>query len=136
MTKDEFIVLLSTTVHLPDYRQAEALIQEGVRFEDTLFPSLDTEVLNKAIDTYGATAQIDKAIEEMGELTQALLKERHSRMTEEHNISLAHVGEELTDVYITLSQLMIIFRDRYKAIDGEYFQSMADYKIERLKKKL
>jgi NTP pyrophosphatase (non-canonical NTP hydrolase) len=136
MTKQEFIVLLSTTVHLPDYRQAETLIQKGVRFEDSLFPSVDTELLNRAIDTYGTNAQIDKAIEEMGELIQALLKERHSRVTEEHNISLAHVEEELTDVYIMLSQLMIIFRERYKAFDNESVQSMANYKIERLRKRL
>lgn len=116
--------------------QAKYLIEHGVRYEDTLFPSIDTGVLNLAIDTYGANTQIDKAIEEMGELIQALLKERHSRMTEEHKLHLGHIEEEIVDVYIMLSQLMIIFRERYKTLDGECLQSMADYKIERLRKKL
>lgn len=136
MTKERFIDLFFLNCHLPDEEEAEAFIREGVRYEDTLFPSIDTGVLNRAIDTYGANTQIDKAIEEMGELTQALLKERHSRMTEEHKLHLAHIEEEIVDVYIMLSQLMIIFRERYKTLDGECLQSMADYKIERLRRRL
>ena len=136
MTKQRFIDLLGLSVAMTDERQAEYLINNGVRYEDTLFPSVDTGVLNLVIDTYGTTAQTDKAIEEMGELIQALLKERHSRMTEEHKLHIGHIEEEIVDVYIMLSQLMIIFRERYKTLDGECLQSMADYKIERLRKKL
>jgi NTP pyrophosphatase (non-canonical NTP hydrolase) len=107
-----------------------------VRYEDTLFPSVDTGVLDLAIDTYGTKAQTDKAIEEMGELIQALMKERSERFTEHHNESIAHVCEEIVDVYITLSQLAKIYCERHKAIDMKQLQSMADYKIERLSKKL
>ena len=136
MTKGNFIDLLDISNDMTKDEQAKYLIEHGVRYEDTLFPSIDTGVLNFAIDTYGANTQIDKAIEEMGELIQALLKERHSRMTEEHKLHLGHIEEEIVDVYIMLSQLMIIFRERYKTLDGECLQSMADYKIERLRKKL
>lgn len=59
------------------------------------------EVLEKAIKTYGKQGQVDVAIEEMSELTQALLHERRDR---EHNIA-----EELADVEIMCKQLEMIF---------------------------
>ena len=37
------------------------------------------ELLQKAIETYGKKGQVDVAIEEMAELTQALLHERRDR---------------------------------------------------------
>jgi hypothetical protein len=136
MTKNQFYYHLNSSRGLPCEEQIEYLVQNGVRYEDSLFPSVDTGVLESAIDTYGTQPQTDKAVEEMSELIQALMKERSARMTEQHGESIMHVAEELVDAYITLSQLVIIFRDRYKAIDKALLQSMADYKIERLSKKL
>ena len=90
-------------------------------------------VLAEAIEKYGTTAQIDKAIEEMGELIQALLKERYARMTEDHKESVAHVEEEIADVYIMLTQLVMIFCDKYNAIDYEELDDIVSYKINRLR---
>lgn len=59
------------------------------------------ELLKKAIETYGRESQIDVAIEEMAELTQALL---HNRRGRESN-----VAEELADVEIMCKQLELIF---------------------------
>lgn len=59
------------------------------------------EVLEKAIESYGKQEQVDVAIEEMSELTQALLHERRDR---KHNIA-----EELADVEIMCKQLEMIF---------------------------
>lgn len=136
MTKQRFIDLLGLSVYMTDEKQAEYLINNGVRYEDTLFPSIDTGVLNRAIDTYGTTAQTDKAIEEMSELTKALLKERYARKTEHHIEAIANVCEELADAVIMLNQLVIIFTERYNAIPGEEYQNMIDFKIERLKGRL
>ena len=64
------------------------------------------EVLEKAVETWGEVAQTDMMIEEMAELTKALLNNRRGR---ESNIS-----EEMTDVYIMLKQLEIIFENEGK----------------------
>lgn len=58
-------------------------------------------ILSAAIKHYGATMQEDIAIEEMSELTQAII---HFRRGREHNIA-----EEIADVLIMLEQLMIIY---------------------------
>lgn len=82
------------------------------------------EILHKAIQTYGKQSQVDKAIEEMAELTKELLKER------QNNGSIDDLAEEMADVYIMLSQLCLIFGVTYAV---EYF---IDYKTKRLKRRL
>lgn len=57
-----------------------------------------------AIKTYGMQAQIDVAIEEMAELTKALLKTRRVG-----GGSIYNVAEEIADVEIMLEQLKLIF---------------------------
>lgn len=95
--------------------------------------SVGSDILEKAIDTFGTSAQIDKVIEEMAELTQALLKERQARLTEGHKESIAHVQEEIADVYIMLAQLTEIFCKRFNAIDYEELEDTISYKINRLR---
>ena len=83
------------------------------------------EVLKLAIEIYGTSNQIDKCIEEMAELTQALLKYRHSPSM----LSSAHVHEELADVKIMVEQMFMIF--------GEDVMGYSiDYKIKRLAQRL
>jgi NTP pyrophosphatase (non-canonical NTP hydrolase) len=53
-----------------------------------------------AIETFGVPSQVDMLIEEMAELTQALLKWRRGRTTDMDN-----VNEEVVDVEICLAQL-------------------------------
>ena len=70
--------------------------------EEYILPSVDKALLERAINTFGCNSQIDKSIEEMSELTKALLKERYSRMWDErgHIEALMNVTEELADVVI------------------------------------
>lgn len=70
------------------------------------------EVLKKAIDTYGEDHQIDLAIEEMSELTKALLKLRRVKQFPERwseSEALSNVIEELADVSLMLVQLFMIY---------------------------
>lgn len=95
----------------------------------TMFP----EVLKQAVDTWGKDAQVDMAIEEMSELTKALLKERRAA---KHTGSTAVIRarqciyEEMADVIIMLMQLLMIFNDR------ELLQKDIDEKVIRLDERL
>lgn len=89
------------------------------------------EVLQKAIETYGEKVQIDKALEEMSELTKALLKLRYAKPTGvEADILRDAVSEEMADVEIMLEQLHMIYQNDNKV--NEYRQK----KIERLERRL
>lgn len=70
--------------------------------------------MQKAIDTYGISAQVDVAIEEMAELTKALLKVRRDGPIED-------VLEEMADTKIMLVQLEMI----YGPVDGIVEQKLA-----------
>lgn len=72
-----------------------------------------------AIETFGEDSQIDMAIEEMSELTKALLKYRRAikngktETIELRKIVAKHdVSEEMADVSIMLEQLYLIFDNR------------------------
>lgn len=73
------------------------------------------DILCLAITTYGADNQIDKAIEEMAELTKALLKLRHAKPKHKSPMEPAYrdfwknVVEEIADVQIMMAQMEIIF---------------------------
>ena len=126
---------LALSVHLPNYNQARYLIEKGVVI-DSLMPSVDAEILNKAIDHYGTSRQIDKADEEMAELTKALLKERYARLTSNHHMAIDNVCEELADTIIMLNQLVIIFTERYHAFSKEDLQKVVNFKLKRLEERL
>ncbi len=79
-------------------------------------------VLEKAVETWGETAQTDVMIEEMAELTKEILNHRRGR---ESNIS-----EEMADVYIMLKQLEIIFENEGKV------KTFIEAKINRLEERL
>ena len=64
----------------------------------------------KALEVFGADRQVDKCIEELGELATALLKYRHGEAT------AAEVIDELADVEITTGTLRLLF-DRH-AVDA------------------
>lgn len=83
-------------------------------------------VLEGAITTFGKRHQKDMAIEEMSELIKALCKERRARTKTERAEARANIIEEIADVYIMLSQLIMIY-DK----DGKC-QSAVDYKVDRL----
>ncbi|MEE0100797.1 MAG: hypothetical protein U0I48_03555 [Acutalibacteraceae bacterium] len=90
------------------------------------------EVLKAAISTYGKEAQVDMVIEEMSELTKALLKYRRSKNTTgiEYGKLRSNIIEEAADVLIMVAQIIIMF-DK----DGEC-QAEVDYKVNRLYERL
>ena len=61
------------------------------------------DILEKAIEVYGADLQKQVAIEEMAELTKEICKDFRGKGNREHII------EEMADVCIMLNQLMIIY---------------------------
>lgn len=80
-------------------------------------------LLDRAITTYGAPAQMD-----MAELTKALCKVKRVSCAAEAKAALENAVEEMADVQIMLDQLRIIF--------GRSTAEAEEYKLERLKKRL
>jgi NTP pyrophosphatase (non-canonical NTP hydrolase) len=60
----------------------------------------ENKVLEQAIAVFGERAQEDIAIEEMSELTQAILHNRRGRAS--------NIPEEIADVLIAVEQLIMI----------------------------
>ena len=91
----------------------------------------EINILQRAVDTYGAAAQIDMMIEEMSELTKALCKYRRAVAGDadegELNFRNDQVLEEMADVGIMLNQMCLIFGD---------FNEYEIAKLERLDKRL
>ena len=85
-------------------------------------------LLDRAITTYGAPAQMDMAVEEMAELTKALCKVKRVSCAAEAKATLENAVEEMADVQIMLDQLRIIFV--HSTAEAE------EYKLERLKKRI
>jgi len=85
-------------------------------------------ILDRAITTYGAPAQMDMAVEEMAELTKALCKVKRVSCAAEAKAALENAVEEMADVQIMLDQLRIIF--------GRSTAEAEEHKLERLKKRL
>ena len=93
----------------------------------------ELKILHEAIQRYGVDSQVDMAIEEMSELTKALLKFRRAVNSKQIFSGLEWdsmnnaILEEMADVQIMLDQLYIIYgvptKDRF-------------YKINRLKERL
>lgn len=70
----------------------------------------EENILLQAVAEYGAEAQTDMMIEEMSELTKALLKNRRS----ESKRTRENIIEEMADVQIMLDQMKLIYD-----VDGE-----------------
>ncbi len=83
----------------------------------------DADLLKRAIRVYGAENQIDKAIEECGELITAIARCRTGRADEMDIIT------EVADVFIMVNQLAIIYG--INAVSEE-----VDKKLRRLEKRL
>lgn len=91
----------------------------------------EIQIMQGAIDKYGTENQCLKAVEEMAELTKAILKLRFAKPTGvEHDILMDAVSEEMADVEIMLEQLHMIFSN-YKKV-AEYREK----KLQRLERRL
>lgn len=80
-------------------------------------------LLDRAITTYGAPAQMD-----MAELTKALCKIKRAQAGCEVTAAIGNVIEEMADVQIMLDQLRIIFHRSTEEVE--------EAKLERLKNRL
>ena len=95
---------------------------------------MNIEILEKAISTYGDEMQVDVAIEEMSELTKALLKLRRwaKKGTYENTICPGYqdIFEEIADVKIMIEQLEMIYDCK------EEVNNQIEFKLNRLKERL
>ena len=93
---------------------------------------VDDNTQEKATKHHGVECQVDVAIEEMSELIKALIKERRAMQGNWPDLPKAmnDVVEEIADVYIMLSQLIMIY-DYNDWVQAEVYK-----KIERLAKRL
>jgi NTP pyrophosphatase (non-canonical NTP hydrolase) len=65
------------------------------------------DLIEQAIETFGVDAQVDHAIEEMGELITALMEMK--RNTKNKPLRVQAVRQEIADALISLEQLAVIF---------------------------
>ena len=82
-------------------------------------------LLDRAITTYGAPAQMDMAVEEMAELTKALCKIKRAQAGCEVTAAIGNVIEEMADVQIMLDQLRIIFHRSTEEVEEATRLSLA-----------
>lgn len=88
----------------------------------------DKKILADAVSTYGVEAQTDMMIEEMSELTKALLKFRRAGDNEDmRTLSLISICEEMADVEIMLAQMHLIYGESDRTIR---------YKLDRLEQRI
>lgn len=107
----------------------------GTRHDAGQLTNDQLRVLRRAISLYGHTRQALKAIEEMGELTQALSKVISPRIYraagEPAGVpDLEHLYEEIADVEIMLKQLRLM-----TGADADV-DAWIDRKIERLEARM
>lgn len=88
--------------------------------------AIDDEKLKKIVLTYGAYPQISKAVEELIELSEILIKDINK--SELYKDSLI---EEMADVEVMLSQLKIIYN-----VSDEELQDEISRKIDRTMKRI
>ena len=70
----------------------------------------DERIMQQAIETYGVQAQCDVAIEEMAELTKAIVKIRRvADDYEKTQAALENLLEEIADVDIMIDQMKIMW---------------------------
>ena len=89
------------------------------------FTEEQQKIMLNALKTYGVDAQDDIAIEEMSELTKAIIKNRRYR----NFVTLENLYEELADVSIMLEQIMM-------SLDKDRVQVYINQKLERLNERL
>jgi NTP pyrophosphatase (non-canonical NTP hydrolase) len=82
-------------------------------------------IMLQALSRYGVDAQDDIAIEEMSELTKAIIKNRRYKTF----ATLENLYEELADVYIMLEQITM-------SLDKDRVQSYVNSKLQRLNERL
>ena len=83
------------------------------------------KIMLNALSKYGIDAQDDIAIEEMAELTKAIIKNRRYRTFS----TLENLYEELADVLIMMEQILM-------SLDKDWVQVYINQKLERLNERM
>ena len=89
------------------------------------------KIYKKAIDYYGSFEQHSVAMEECGELIQAISKFMRATKPSDMLIARNHIKEEMADVLIMLAQLQ-----EMHSIDGKELEQEIDYKLARLNERI
>ena len=84
----------------------------------------ESEIYRQAVEHFGRLNQVIKAMEECGELVQAL-----ARWAEGEPV-IGNIAEEIADVEIMLGQVKVILGEQY----GEYLELKKAEKLGRLAK--
>lgn len=105
-----------------------AEVREWLKAYEThgLPTTMRPEVLQQAIDTYGSRAQEEMAIEEMAELTKAIVKRHRAGDKASYDKAMSSITEEMADVIIMLTQLLMFYGNRKDV------QKTIDEKVKRL----
>lgn len=115
MTQIENGELMPTDWEIAKIACALEVPSDAIRANATFEQDRRHRILYNAIAAFGEDHQIDKAIEELSELIQALCKWKTGRDILFDDDGRAerydHVLEEMADVMIMLDQLKIIFED-------------------------
>ena len=89
------------------------------------FTEEQKQIMLHALRKYGVDSQDDIAIEEMSELTKAIIKNRRYRNFD----TLENMYEELADVFIMMEQVLM-------SLDKDRVQNYIDQKLKRLNERL
>ncbi len=89
------------------------------------------EVFQRCIDIYGSKSQQDVMIEEMSELTKAILKLRRALRSKESTIGLRDkIIDEIADVEIMCRQMELVYNAETEV------EEMVNRKVNRQKERL
>lgn len=134
MTIQERLKIYSNTYKKePYHREIQGttdLLDEAVEVIDRLQNTKKRDdVFRHCIVAYGANSQIDKTIEEMAELTKALLKLRIAKDSNS-KLLIDDVIDEIADVRIMCRQMELLFQAEDRV------EKRIDFKVERQRKRL
>ena len=117
-------------------RDAAEYLSESIKRSPSLSAALEeseykkfrSSTLRSAIEVFGVDSQVDVMIEEMSELTKALLKLRRALPGRESAECKDHIREEIADVQIMLDQMRLIFgfTDKQDKAKIERLRGMVD----------
>ena len=98
----------------------------------------DKTLYEMCVRVWGIEAQTDMMIEEMSELTKALLKLRraHNKPQAIKNSRLNDLLEEMFDVEFVLNQIKYIYIDNGSDLDKEYYNKIKQLKMKEVMEKL
>jgi len=94
---------------------------------------MDAEkIYGRALDAFGEQAQLDILIEEMSELTKAIIKCRRRG----EDILDPTIITEMVDVHICLEQLAVMFKRRSEEMFSKMYNHERTSKLKRLEERI